>query len=96
MSRFFYNRIEKIKDEAGVDTEKIFRDSINLDKVLRTVQIADNLVIVILDDGREEKFDIPVVNKGRTEYQTQRRFVQTQIPIDGLEQVQRFFEKYDV
>lgn len=97
MSRlFFYNRIEKIKDEAGVETEKTFRDSINLDLVLRSIQIADNLVVVILDDGREEKFEIPVVNRGKTEIQTQRRFVQTQIPIDGLEQVKSFYEKYDV
>lgn len=93
---FFYNRVEKIKEEGtGTEIEKVFRDSINVKNILRTIQIADNLVVVILHDGREEKFEIPVASKGRTEIQTQRRFMQTQVPIEGVEQVQAFFAKYD-
>lgn len=92
---FFYNRVEKVKQEDGIEIEKIFRDSINLDNILRTIQIADNLVVVILNDGREEKFEIPVAVKGRTEVRTERRFMQTQVPIEGVDQVQAFFSKYD-
>ena len=99
-SLFFYNRVEKIADEKDpkIETEKVFRDFINLGSgnVLRGIQVADNLLIVILNDGREEKFEIPVVVKGRQEMQTQRRFMQTQIPIEGLGEVQSFYKKYDV
>lgn len=94
---FFYNRIEKVKEseESTVEIEKTFRDSINVDNILRTIQIADNLVVVILNDGREEKFEVPVSNKGKMEIQSQRKFIQTQIPIEGVEQVQAFFAKLD-
>lgn len=53
------NKIPK-KDETGVEVpgqfeteERIYKDSFNLDKVIRTMQISDNNMIVLLDDGHE-------------------------------------------
>jgi hypothetical protein len=54
MSLFFYTR----KSEDG----KIFTDSFNLDKVIRSVQIDDNKVLVLLDDAHDRSEDVPDVD----------------------------------
>jgi hypothetical protein len=54
MSLFFYTR----KTEDG----KIFTDSFNLDKVIRSVQIDDNKVLVLLDDAHDRSEDVPDVD----------------------------------
>lgn len=95
-SLFFYNRVEKVK-EGPIEVDKTFRDFVNLGagNVLRGIQIADNLLVVVLNDGREEKFEQQVAVRGKAEVQTVRKFVQTQIPIETIEQVQAFYQKYD-
>jgi hypothetical protein len=54
MSLFFYTR----KTEDG----KIFTDSFNLDKVIRSVQMDDNKVLVLLDDAHDRSEDVPDVD----------------------------------
>jgi hypothetical protein len=54
MSLFFYTR----KTEDG----KIFTDSFNLDKVIRSVQVDDNKVLVLLDDAHDRSEDVPDVD----------------------------------
>jgi hypothetical protein len=54
MSLFFYTR----KTEDG----KIFTDSFNLDKVIRSVQVDDNKVLVLLDDAHDRSEDVPDID----------------------------------
>jgi len=54
MSLFFYTR----KTEDG----KVFTDSFNLDKVIRSVQMDDNKVLVLLDDAHDRSEDVPDVD----------------------------------
>lgn len=54
MSLFFYTR----KTEDG----KIFTDSFNLNKVVRSVQMDDNKVLVLLDDAHDRSEDVPDVD----------------------------------
>jgi hypothetical protein len=51
---FFYTR----KTEDG----KIFTDSFNLDKVIRSVQVDDNKVLVLLDDAHDRSEDVPDID----------------------------------
>ena len=54
MSLFFYTR--------NTEDGKIFTDSFNLDKVIRSVQVDDNKVLVLLDDAHDRSEDVPDVD----------------------------------
>jgi hypothetical protein len=54
---FFYTR----KSEDG----KVYTDSFNLNKVIRTIQMDDNKVLVLLDDIHERPEDVPEVKNGK-------------------------------
>lgn len=56
MSLFFYTR--KVDD-------KIYTDSFNLNKVIRSVQLDDNKVIIALDDLHERSENVPDVKNGK-------------------------------
>jgi hypothetical protein len=51
---FFYTR----KTEDG----KIFTDSFNLNKVIRSVQMDENKVLVLLDDAHDRSEDVPDID----------------------------------
>jgi hypothetical protein len=53
MNLFFYTR--------EVDG-KIYTDSFNLNKVIRSVQVDDNKVLVLLDDAHDRSEDVPDVD----------------------------------
>jgi hypothetical protein len=57
MSLFFYTR--KSEDD------KVYTDSFNLNKVIRSVQMDDNKVLVLLDDVHERPEDVPEVKNGK-------------------------------
>jgi hypothetical protein len=56
MSLFFYTR--------NVDG-KIYTDSFNINKVIRSVQMDDNKVLVLLDDLHERSEEVPDVKNGK-------------------------------
>ena len=53
MNLFFYTR--------EVDG-KIYTDSFNLNKVIRSVQVDDNKVLVLLDDAHDRSEDVPDID----------------------------------
>lgn len=57
MSLFFYTR----QSEDG----KVYTDSFNLNKVIRTIQMDDNKVLVLLDDIHDRPEDVPEVKNGK-------------------------------
>lgn len=83
MSLFFYTR--------EVDG-KIYTDSFNLNKVVRSMQVEDEKVILVLDDIHERSEDAPDIDpktgkiKGK---KRERNTYQTEITLTG-EDVKRF------
>ena len=74
MSLFFYTR--KSEDD------KVYTDSFNLNKVIRSVQMDDNKVLVLLDDVHERPEDVPEVKNGKVIGQKRVRNVfQTEISL---------------
>jgi len=57
MSLFFYTR--KSEDD------KVYTDSFNLNKVIRTIQMDDNKILVLLDDIHERPEDVPEIKNGK-------------------------------
>jgi hypothetical protein len=68
---FFYTRKEG---------DKTYTDSFNLNKVIRSVQIEDNKVLVLIDDIHERPEDMPEIKNGKVIGQKRLRNVfQTEI-----------------
>jgi hypothetical protein len=61
---FFYTR--KVDD-------KIYTDSFNLNKVIRSVQMDDNKVVILLDDIHERAEQVPDVKNGKVVGQKRER-----------------------
>jgi hypothetical protein len=64
MSLFFYTR--KVDD-------KIYTDSFNLNKVIRSIQMADNELLIVLDDLHERSEQVPDVKNGKVVGQKRER-----------------------
>ena len=83
MSLFFYTR--------EVDG-KIYTDSFNLNKVIRSMQVDENKVILVLDDLHERSENVPDVDPKTRAVKGQKRernTYQTEITLTG-EDVKRF------
>lgn len=81
MSLFFYTR----KSE-----DKVYTDSFNLDKVIRSIQMDDEKVLVLLDDLHERSEEIPDLKNGKmVGKKRERNTYQTEVNLFG-EDVARF------
>jgi len=65
-NQFFYTRTEMstTPQENGemLSEEKVFIDSINLNKVIRSVQMNDDTLVVLLDDMHQRTTEVPNIN----------------------------------
>lgn len=62
-NQFIYTRKVVIPGKNGEEAKTVtFKDSFNVNKVIRTVQVDDGYV-VILDDFHEETRQVPILNK---------------------------------
>ena len=81
MNLFFYTR--------EVDG-KIYTDSFNINKVVRSMQLEDNKVILVLDDIHERAEQVPDVKNGKViGSKRERNTFQTEITLTG-EDITRF------
>lgn len=81
MSLFFYTR--------EVDG-KIYTDSFNINKVVRSMQLEDNKVILVLDDIHERAEQVPDIKNGKVVgSKRERNTFQTEITLTG-EDITRF------
>ena len=81
MNLFFYTR--------EVDG-KIYTDSLNINKVVRSMQLEDNKVILVLDDIHERAEQVPDVKNGKVVgSKRERNTFQTEITLTG-EDITRF------
>lgn len=63
-TQFFYTRKEGINPKEG-ETEVTYRefvDSFNVNKVIRTVHMEDDTLLVLLDDIHERSQDVPDID----------------------------------
>ena len=84
MNQFFYTRIEG---------EKTFKDSFNINKVIRTVSLEDGKTLVLLDDIHERSQETPDIDLRTNKVKgtkRQRNTFQSEIYLDA-EDAQRFY-----
>jgi hypothetical protein len=60
-NQFFYTRKEAIQDTDPVEYKE-YTDSINLNKVIRSVQMSDDSIVVLLDDMHERISEVHNIN----------------------------------
>ena len=60
-NQFFYTRKEAIQDTDPVEFKE-FRDSLNISKVIRSVRMDDENLVVLLDDIHERVKEVPNIN----------------------------------
>ena len=85
-NQFFFTRTEG---------DKAFRDSFNINKVIRSVQVDDNTLIVLLDDLHERVKEVPNINTHSNKVTGIRKQVevfQSEIYLSG-EDIERFYEQ---
>jgi hypothetical protein len=85
MSLFFYTRKISLGTGGGESSsDKIYTDSFNLNKVIRSVQMEDNKVLVLLDDLHERSESVPDVKNGKmVGSKRERNTYQTEINLEG-------------
>jgi len=67
MNQFYYTRKEPLKPVEGEEVKELqyqeYQDSLNLDKVIRSIGLEDGQRLVLLDDLHERMKEVPVRNK---------------------------------
>jgi hypothetical protein len=93
-NQFFYTRKELKSGTPENPVYNEFKDSFNIEKVIRTLSIEDGRTLVLLDDLHERAQDVPDVDAktGRTKgLKRQRNMFQSEIYLEA-EDAKRFFE----
>lgn len=96
MSQFFYTRKELVSGTPDNPEFKEYRDSFNVNKVIRTVTMDDGRLLVLLDDFHERMQDVPDINPKTNKvvgYKRQRDTYQSEIHLTP-EDSERFFQQY--
>lgn len=84
-NQFFYTRKE-VKNPEKPEEFKLYQDSFNINKVIRSVTHTDDTVIVILDDFNERVQEVPNINpktNRMTGYKQVRQTVQSEIVLSA-------------
>lgn len=93
-NQFFYTRKELVSGTPENPEFKEFRDSFNINKVVRSITMEDGRVLVLLDDLHERSRDVEDIDlktnrmKG---YKRQRDTFQSEIYLDPADGI-RFYE----
>ena len=93
-NQFFYTRKELESGTPENPVYNTFRDSINMNKVIRSVGIEDGRLLILLDDLHERAQEVPEVDVRTNKVKgvkRQRNTFQSEIYLEP-EDVQRFYE----
>ena len=77
MSQFFYTR--KTDDKS-------YTDSFNVNKVIRSVEMEDNSLLILLDDMHERSENVPDIDMKTNKmkgYKRERKVYQSEITLEG-------------
>lgn len=93
-NQFFYTRKELKSGTPENPVYNTFRDSINVNKIIRSVGIEDGRLLILLDDLHERAQEVPEVDVRTNKVKgvkRQRNTFQSEIYLEA-EDVQRFYE----
>lgn len=93
-NQFFYTRREISGGTPEAPEYKEFRDSFNVNKVIRSITLEDGRVLVLFDDMHERAQEVPDVDpktKRMKGMKRERNMYQTEIFLDA-DDAKRFFE----
>lgn len=93
-NQFFYTRKELKSGTPENPVYNVFRDSFNLNKVIRTIAIEDGRLLVLIDDIHERPQEVPDVDPRTNKVKgvkRQRNTFQSEIYLEP-EDVQRFYD----
>lgn len=94
MNQFFYTRKELVSGTPENPEFKEYRDSFNVNKVIRTLMVDDGRMLVLLDDLHERAQEVPDIdpktNKMRGNKRVKNTF-QSEIYLDPAD-VERFLK----
>jgi hypothetical protein len=98
MNQFFYTRLEVVGGTPEVPEFRSFTDSFNVNKVIRTISLEDDRVLVLLDDLHERSQDVEDVDvkTGRVKgVKRQRNMFQSEIYLSSTDG-ERFFKALNI
>ena len=90
-NQFFYKRKEPIQDTDPVEFKE-FTDSINVNKIIRSVRMDENTLVILLDDMHERTKEVPNINVKTNKMigtKKQTEVFQTEVYLTG-EDIERF------
>jgi len=93
-NQFFYTRKEISGGTPEAPEYKEFRDSFNINKVIRSITLEDGRILVLFDDMHERAQEVPDVDpktKKMKGMKRERNIYQTEIFLDA-EDAKRFYE----
>ena len=93
-NQFFYTRKELKSGTPENPVYNTFRDSFNVNKVIRSVAIEDGRVMILLDDLHERAQEVPDIDPSTNKVKgvkRQKNTFQSEIYLEG-EDVQRFYD----
>lgn len=92
-NQFFYTRKELVSGTPENPEFKEFRDSFNINKIVRSLTIEDGRVLVLLDDLHERAQQVPDVDVKTNKikgYKRERNTFQSEIYLDPADAI-RFY-----
>jgi hypothetical protein len=92
-NQFFYTRKELKSGTPDNPVYNVFHDSFNVNKVIRTVEIEDGRIMVLLDDLHERAQEVPDIDPRTNKMKgmkRQKNTFQSEIYLEG-EDVERFY-----
>lgn len=93
-NQFFYTRKELKSGTPENPVYNVFRDSFNVNKVIRTVAIEDGRLLILLDDIHERAQEVPEIDPRTNKMKgmkRQKNTFQSEIYLEG-EDVERFYQ----
>lgn len=96
MKQFFYTRKELVSGTPENPEFREFRDSFNLDKVIRTMTTDDTRLLVLLDDLHERVQQVPdldIKTNKMKGYKRERNTFQSEIYLDPAD-AERFYNLF--
>ena len=92
-NQFFYTRKELVSGTPENPEFKEYRDSLNIEKVVRTLTVEDGRLLVLLDDLHERAQQVPDVDPKTNKmkgYKRERNTFQSEIYLDPADAI-RFY-----
>jgi len=77
MNQFFYTRKELVSGTPENPEFKEFRDSFNINKVVRTITMNDERTLVLLDDLHERAQEVPDIDPKTNKMRAMKRVKDT-------------------